>query len=102
MKSNIVAVLMMIMLGFVQVLEIGARRTLPCPVKCAIACLPSLEDYPICYGVCLIKCNKVPISAYNCIAKCGVNKTITVTVDDRGDVTDVVDSCLRNCPNLEE
>ncbi|BAT90534.1 hypothetical protein VIGAN_06179400 [Vigna angularis var. angularis] len=101
MKSNRGAIVVMIMLGFVQILSVEAINT--CPPKCALLCFvsdgPSYED---CYDQCIAKCNKMPAIAYNCITKCGVNKTVTVTIDDRGHVTDVVDSCLQNCPSLEE
>ncbi|BAT90535.1 hypothetical protein VIGAN_06179500 [Vigna angularis var. angularis] len=100
MKSDIVAILMMFMLGFVQILSIEAK--LPCAAQCALDCLGSEHPYPVCLAKCLEKCDKVSTTHYNCITKCGVSKTLTVTIDGRGDVTDVVDSCLRNCPNLEE
>ncbi|XP_022631322.1 uncharacterized protein LOC111240539 [Vigna radiata var. radiata] len=99
-KRERVAILMMIMLGFVEILSIEAK--LPCAVQCGIQCFGSEYFYPDCLKTCLQQCKKVPASAYNCITKCGVNKTVTVTIDGRGHVTDVVDSCLRNCPSLED
>ncbi|BAT90532.1 hypothetical protein VIGAN_06179200 [Vigna angularis var. angularis] len=100
MKSKRVAILMVIMLGFVQILSIEAE--LPCAAQCALECLGSEDPYSICLATCLESCDKVSTTHYNCITKCGVNKTITVTIDDRGHVTDVADSCLQNCPRLEE
>ncbi|WVZ03607.1 hypothetical protein V8G54_024413 [Vigna mungo] len=135
MKSNRAAIVVMIMLGFVEILSVVAANT--CPIQCSLLC-GSGPTFWKCYDKCIAKCNKVPVSAYNCITKCGVNKTVTVTVgnyflmkfiftfvnvfivynstdlpfhliyngfyvsDDRGHVTDVIDSCLQNCPSLEE
>ncbi|XP_022631326.1 uncharacterized protein LOC111240540 [Vigna radiata var. radiata] len=101
MKSNRAAIVVMIMLGFIQILSVEAVNT--CPVQCGLLCFVSDgPSFVECYDKCIAKCKKVPASAYNCITKCGVNKTVTVTIDDRGHVADVVDSCLQNCPRLEE
>ncbi|QCD88149.1 hypothetical protein DEO72_LG3g2691 [Vigna unguiculata] len=90
MKSNRVAVLMLIMLGFVQILKIGA---IPCPAKCAIQCLNSPLTYPYCYVTCLALCGSLP----KCAKSCGINKSITIYIDAAGKVTNVVDSCLHKC-----
>ncbi|QCD88157.1 uncharacterized protein LOC114170675 [Vigna unguiculata] len=106
MKSDRVAILMMIMLGFEVILSIEAKK-LPCPAECALECFASEDPYPVCFAKCLEKCNNSTGStgstgANNCISKCGVNKTITATIDARGYVTDVVDSCLRECSDLKK
>ncbi|WVZ03605.1 hypothetical protein V8G54_024411 [Vigna mungo] len=77
-KSDRVAILMMIMLGFVQILSIEAK--LPCAVQCGIQCFGSEYLYPVCLKNCIDNCNKGTTTAYNCITKCGVNKTVTVTI----------------------
>ncbi|KAK7341880.1 hypothetical protein VNO80_24821 [Phaseolus coccineus] len=99
MKSNRVAVLMMILLGFVQILQIEAL-TLPCPVLCAIQCLPSQQPYPLCLANCISKC-QMSTSASNCARSCGVNKSITIHIDALGNITNVVDSCLDKCLKLQ-
>jgi len=73
MKTNGVVVLMMIMLGFVQIIEIGA---LSCEDKCAIECIPSLEAYPLCYISCIVLCE----TATTCARSCGKKKSITVNI----------------------
>ncbi|QCD88150.1 hypothetical protein DEO72_LG3g2692 [Vigna unguiculata] len=90
MKTNGVVVLMMIMLGFVQIIEIGA---LSCEDKCAIECIPSLEAYPLCYISCVVLCE----TATTCARSCGKKKSITVNIDAAGKVANVVDSCLHGC-----
>ncbi|KAK7341878.1 hypothetical protein VNO80_24819 [Phaseolus coccineus] len=94
MKSNRVAILMMIMLGFVQILEIEAK--LPCPILCSLSCLVSEKPYALCFIECLVTC-EIPLGASNCARSCGVNKSITIDIDARGNVTNVVDSCLQKC-----
>ncbi|KAK7341881.1 hypothetical protein VNO80_24822 [Phaseolus coccineus] len=84
----------MIMLGFVQILKIEAE--IPCPILCAIGCFSS-HVYPQCFATCISKCPDISSSAYNCVRSCGTNKSITVKIDARGNVTNVVDSCLQKC-----
>lgn len=72
MKTQRVAILIMIMLGFVQILEI---RAIPCPAKCVIQCLNSPLTYPYCYVTCLALC----VSVLAC-ANCAKNKTITIDI----------------------
>jgi len=78
MKSNIVAILGMIILVFVEILSIEVINS--CPAKCAALCFVTEGPYEKCYDSCIANCNKVSPSAYNCIAKCGVNKIVTVTI----------------------
>jgi len=78
MKTNRVAVLIMIMLGFVQILEIEATK-LPCPLVCAIQCLTAEQPYPVCFLNGIAKC-QLSTSDSNCAITCGVNKTITVNI----------------------
>ncbi|KAK7341877.1 hypothetical protein VNO80_24818 [Phaseolus coccineus] len=89
----------MIMLGFVEILNIEAK--LPCAAQCALDCFASELPYPVCFAECLAKCNNGSTTAFKCISNCGVNKSVTINIDDHGVVTDVVDSCLQKCPNLE-
>ncbi|ESW04295.1 hypothetical protein PHAVU_011G083300 [Phaseolus vulgaris] len=84
------------MLGFVQILKIEAE--IPCPILCAIGCFSS-NVYPQCFATCITKCPDISSSAYNCVRSCGTNKSITVNIDARGNVTNVVDSCLQKCPH---
>jgi len=77
MKANRVAILIMVMLGFVQILKSEAK--LRCPVSCAFACLVSNKNYVLCFAECVVKC-EIPFSASNCVRSCGANKTITVDI----------------------
>ncbi|ESW04291.1 hypothetical protein PHAVU_011G082900 [Phaseolus vulgaris] len=78
MKTKRVAILMMIMLGFVQILNIEAK--LPCPAECALACFASELPYPECFAKCIAKCNNGSTIAFNCISNCGVNKSVTINI----------------------
>jgi len=75
MKSKSVVILGMIILGFVQILSIEAITT--CPAQCYTLCSVSKLPFDKCYNQCIERC---PPSDYNCIAKCGVKKTDTVTI----------------------
>jgi len=77
-KNTRVAVLMIIMFAFVQILEIEAIK-LPCVISCALECLPATQ-YPLCFKNCVLKYCEMSISASNCATSCGVNKTITVDI----------------------
>ncbi|KAK7341879.1 hypothetical protein VNO80_24820 [Phaseolus coccineus] len=98
MKSSRVAVLMMIMLGFVQILETEAI-SFPCLVLCAIECIPK-RPYGSCFITCISKCPS-STSASNCARSCGVNKTITIDIDALGNITNMTDSCLDKCLTLQ-
>jgi len=74
MKSVRVAVLMIIMMSFVQILE---ADQLSCIKLCAVDCLPDQVHYYQCFIACTKRCPP-HTGASNCIKSCGVNKTITV------------------------
>ena len=69
MKSNRVAVLIMIMLGFVQILEIEAVN-LPCRALCDRECLASKQPYIQCYVNCIEKKRQMSITESNCATSC--------------------------------
>ncbi|ESW04293.1 hypothetical protein PHAVU_011G083100 [Phaseolus vulgaris] len=98
MKTNRVAVLMMMMLGFVQILETEAIG-FPCLVLCAIECIPK-QPYASCFISCISKCPSSN-SASNCARTCGVNKSITINIDALGNITSMTDSCLDKCLTLQ-
>jgi len=77
METNRVAVLIMIMLGFVQILEIEAIRVPTCQERCATICYCSGQQYAPCYASCIAKCH-LSTSDYDCARSCGVNKSITI------------------------
>lgn len=77
MKSHRVAILMMIILGFVQILE--SEANIPCPISCGFQCLISSQPYGLCWVPCVIKCAITP-AAFDCVKGCGVNKTITIDI----------------------
>jgi len=79
MKTNIVAIMLVIMLGLVQILNIEAKFKLSCAEKCGLECLGS-EVYAVCFAECMVKCNTGSTSAKKCIMNCGVNKSITVNI----------------------
>jgi len=81
MKSSRVAVLMVILLGFVEILEIeGVQIVLPCPIICAIECAHSAPfPYPLCFNDCITLCH-MSTSASNCARSCGLNKSITIDI----------------------
>jgi len=78
MKSNRVAILGMIILGFVLLsIEPSTSESNifdPCHIRCVNLCHRNFEQ---CFDECVRRC---PPSAHNCIAKCGVKKTDTVTI----------------------
>jgi len=76
MKANGVAILMMIMFGFVPILKVEA---FPCPILCSLKCILVFEPYILCFLGCMIKC-ELPIADSNCARSCGANKTITVDI----------------------
>ncbi|KAG2397551.1 uncharacterized protein HKW66_Vig0142130 [Vigna angularis] len=99
MKTHIVAISMMIMLGFVQILQTEAL--IPCTITCGLKCLISSLPYGLCWVPCVIKCEIIP-GALDCVKGCGVNKTVTIDIDAAGKVSNVVDSCLQKCSKLQQ
>jgi len=57
MKTIRVAILIVIMLGFVQILKTEAK--LSCLKICLIGCVASELPYPICFAECIGKCKNV-------------------------------------------
>ncbi|KAK7341861.1 hypothetical protein VNO80_24802 [Phaseolus coccineus] len=101
-KMKIVGVMIMMMIlgesdNSVLCMEVGSNTIpmkLSCQAKCGISCLLANLAYPVCFAVCISKC---PNASTDCISGCGVNKTITINIDARGVVNNVVDSCLLQC-----
>jgi len=77
MKSNRVAILMVIMLVFVQIFQNEAK--FPCPIICGLECLLSPEPYGLCWIKCVVKC-AIPTDSLDCVKSCGVNKSITIEI----------------------
>jgi len=77
MKTNRVVILMMIMLGFVQILKTEAKFS--CPMLCSLQRLISDKPYALCFVECVAKC-EIPPNASKCVSSCGVSKTITVDI----------------------
>ncbi|ESW04273.1 hypothetical protein PHAVU_011G081500 [Phaseolus vulgaris] len=67
---------------------------LTCEQHCSISCILSNLAYPVCLVICIAKCPDPPT---DCIRACGLNKSITINIDARGVVNNVVDSCLQKC-----
>jgi len=75
-KSTRVAVLMIIMLTFVQMLEADKL----CQESCSLQCLGDLNKYFPCFKDCVSKNCQKSTGLSNCAQSCGVNKTITVHI----------------------
>jgi len=79
MKSTRVAILMIIMMSFVQILE---ANQLECVKYCSVACIPDQVHYLSCFTGCCKLCPppSTTVASNNCAQSCGVNKTITVHI----------------------
>ncbi|CAJ1979281.1 unnamed protein product [Sphenostylis stenocarpa] len=107
MKTTGIVIIMMITLSLVVQAEknyadmkMGSNISpdeLTCQAKCGINCVLANLFYPICFAICVAKCPKTLTDSYDCVTGCGVSKSITVNIDARGNVVDVVDSCLQKC-----
>nr|KYP68551.1 hypothetical protein KK1_022182 [Cajanus cajan] len=106
MKIMGVPILVLIMLNLaeadynpslVKVVPNIVFNKLTCPAQCGVDCLLSILGYPVCFAICVAKCPKTSIDVDNCIATCGINKSIIINIDARGDVVSMVDSCLQKC-----
>ncbi|ESW04271.1 hypothetical protein PHAVU_011G081300 [Phaseolus vulgaris] len=102
-KMKIVGVMIMMMIlgqgdNGVLCVEVGSKiepKKLSCEAKCSISCILSNLAYPVCLILCIADCPDHPPT--DCISGCGVNKSITINIDARGVVNNVVDSCLQKC-----
>ncbi|KAK7341860.1 hypothetical protein VNO80_24801 [Phaseolus coccineus] len=101
-KMKIVGVMIMMMIlgesdNSVLSMEVGSKTSpmkLSCEALCNLSCIPANLAFTACMVICMSRC---PNANTDCISGCGVNKTITIDIDARGVVNNVVDSCLQQC-----
>ncbi|KAL2337682.1 hypothetical protein Fmac_012128 [Flemingia macrophylla] len=105
MKTNGVAIMMIIMLGFAQAYSYSNHESdnvfdkLSCPAQCGIDCVIANLLYPVCYAICVSKCHKKSSNAVNdCLSTCGLTNPINVKSPAARDAAiHQVESCLQKC-----